>query len=656
MDWQYSIFIGLAPIAGLISLCLIVMIWSKRTTIQTSWLLWLLVLILGWLVTNTLELLAISEVATLFWAKTSYLFIVLIPVGWFGFALQYTNNARYLAPKYFIFFLIVPVTTVVLAWTNALHPLLWQAFQYTPGEYYNALSVTHGPWFWIHAVFSYSVVMAGSALIVKEFFYAPQIYRHQSLWLLIGSSIPLIVNLIYLAKLIPGLNKDYSPISFALAGAALAVGILRFGFMDLKPIAHGALIKCMKEGMLVLDEFDRIVDYNPAFQEIIGRPVDDVVGRPAQQVFYRWPDLLAYLEEPTELQVQIKGPGNRKPCYYSLSASCLSQQSAASGRLFLFRDISSYKLAEETLRASEIRYRALFERTNDAVFIIDLDLVIQTANQHAATLLGYEMDELAGMHIYRIVHKDEWQDAIDKIEMVKSGHLPDIYQRRFIRRDGSPVPVEISLALVHDPDGQPLHIQSIVRDITERKQTENQLKMLASMDALTEVYNRRYFFDLARQEFKRSKRFHHDFSLILMDIDHFKQINDRYGHLVGDQVLYEFAKRCKRTVRAIDMIGRWGGEEFVILLAETSLSDAYHAAERLRGEIESIPIPTTVGQISLTISVGVTSMTTELDLTVEELLVRADKALYRSKDLGRNRVTCWQDGLVFSTTMRVPSV
>lgn len=170
----------------------------------------------------------------------------------------------------------------------------------------------------------------------------------------------------------------------------------------------------------------------------------------------------------------------------------------------------------------------------------------------------------------------------------------------------------------------------------------SEVEQLASTDSLTGLHNRRHFMELAKREFGRARRYQRPLTAIMIDIDHFKQVNDTYGHAVGDQVLQIVAERFRKTVRDIDILGRYGGEEFATLLLETGLDGACTVAERLRQCVTEPPINTDGDTLSITISVGVAILDkacTDLDI----LLVRADQALYVAKQAGRNRVFIWRE-------------
>jgi diguanylate cyclase (GGDEF)-like protein len=164
-----------------------------------------------------------------------------------------------------------------------------------------------------------------------------------------------------------------------------------------------------------------------------------------------------------------------------------------------------------------------------------------------------------------------------------------------------------------------------------------ELQTLAITDPLTGIYNRRYFFNIARREFDRSHRYGHPLSIIMLDIDHFKRVNDQHGHGVGDVVLQAAAQRCLRSVREVDILARYGGEEFVALITETGLAQAQIVAERFRSAIAGEPILVNGISVSITASIGVSSLDDEC-ADLDCLLMRADQALYNAKEAGRDVV------------------
>jgi diguanylate cyclase (GGDEF)-like protein/PAS domain S-box-containing protein len=191
-------------------------------------------------------------------------------------------------------------------------------------------------------------------------------------------------------------------------------------------------------------------------------------------------------------------------------------------------------------------------------------------------------------------------------------------------------------AIAVDYGGAP-SILVALNDISQRKELEAELFHQASTDALTGVSNRRYFMAQAEQELRRSRRFARELSVMMVDLDHFKHVNDEHGHAAGDAILQGVVKRALESLRQSDQLGRLGGEEFAVILPETGLTAANEAAERLRKHVADRPFIAEPLIVPCTVSVGVAQMNAN-DGTIDDLFNRADKALYRAKKQGRNRV------------------
>lgn len=175
----------------------------------------------------------------------------------------------------------------------------------------------------------------------------------------------------------------------------------------------------------------------------------------------------------------------------------------------------------------------------------------------------------------------------------------------------------------------------------ENSRLYQEVQSLAILDPLTQIYNRRGFADIATREIERAQRFGHSLALLFLDIDHFKEVNDTYGHAAGDQILSEIAERCKNTIRNVDVISRHGGEEFLVLLLESNLKNARIIANRVQSVIKEYPFQTDTGPISITVSIGIAEFNEQVN-GLSTLIHNADMALYKAKSSGRNRVIVFQ--------------
>ena len=182
-----------------------------------------------------------------------------------------------------------------------------------------------------------------------------------------------------------------------------------------------------------------------------------------------------------------------------------------------------------------------------------------------------------------------------------------------------------------------LELTARLRNMLSLREYVLELKRLATIDSLTAVYNRRYFLEDAEKEFARACRYEKSLSILMLDADKFKRVNDQFGHSGGDAVLVELASICRSELREVDFMGRLGGEEFAICLSETNSAAAALVAERLRCALEDTTVVTDLGKVNFTVSIGFTAKQ-EDDCSLSKLLNRADRALYAAKSAGRNRI------------------
>ena len=188
-------------------------------------------------------------------------------------------------------------------------------------------------------------------------------------------------------------------------------------------------------------------------------------------------------------------------------------------------------------------------------------------------------------------------------------------------------------------------ITQLSEEITVRKRAQTKLQQLARTDPLTGLFNRRYFFEIAKKEFAEASRYNRPLSVVVLDLDMFKNINDAYGHLAGDQVLVHIGDLLCKETREPDIPARYGGEEFIILMPETDYVSAKFFTERLRQLVEESRVYYENYSISLTVSIGIAQKNNkESAETLDQLISKADQALYKAKDKGRNRVICYLEG------------
>jgi diguanylate cyclase (GGDEF)-like protein/PAS domain S-box-containing protein len=297
-----------------------------------------------------------------------------------------------------------------------------------------------------------------------------------------------------------------------------------------------------------------------------------------------------------------------------------------------------YALFRAELEARNNLLVAALEAAANGIMITDKSAVITWVNSAFTRLTGYNAKEAIGHKPTTLLNSGVQDERF--YQAMWNNIMQGKYWRGELinkRKNGTLYHEELSIAPVKNKAGDITHFIGIKDDITERKQLENQLQKLANTDPLTHLFNRRVFLEKLAQELARLARCTtQSAALLMIDLDYFKRINDTYGHAMGDEVLRRFAYIVRKTSRVIDIPARLGGEEFAILLPNTTQNEAMTIAERLRRQVADIAISHEKGLVNVTISIGGVALSAnEVDNDV--VLSHADTALYEAKDAGRNQ-------------------
>lgn len=517
---QFSFFVLFSPFACVVSAGVALYCWQHRYARGAAPLASAMSAATAYLLINTFELVAPSPQATLFFARLCYPFIGLLTVNWLAFTIAYADRGKLLTTKYYALLWIIPVITTILVFTNDAHRLIWNQYTFAPvaNGFLHMRVAAYGLWFWAAWLYSHTMILAGAGLIIWSSIFPKWQFQMQSRWTLAGAIVPLVFNALYVLRIIPGLYKDFSPLSYAFSGIFFAISIFKYRLLDLTPFARATMIDNSDDGMLTLDAEYRVVDFNPAGFKILDKTHPLALGKP-YPLLSPYLDLLAKAREEDTLQMEI---------------------------------------------------------------ILD----------------GQESDECYDLRIRRL--RDQRQETI--------GYLVSFH------------------------------------NITEHKKLLQITEQLAVQDSLTGVLNRHYFIAQAKEEIERIRNEDGHFSIVMIDIDFFKKINDTLGHKAGDQVLQAFVSALRLSLRGADLIGRIGGDEFVVLLPNTRLQTARQLADRLCAQFAGRPLQTEdCGSIPITLSMGIAESSWRDLHSLEEIIEQADKHLYLAKELGRNQI-CVAEG------------
>ncbi len=330
-----------------------------------------------------------------------------------------------------------------------------------------------------------------------------------------------------------------------------------------------------------------------------------------------------------ELQALRKG-GAEFPMELSLSAVRRRNEWIAIG---IIRDISERKKAEQALQESHEALQSILQTTLDGFWRVDGLGNLLEVNQTYCDMSGFTREELLAMRIPDLEAMLSPYEVSDRIQRIfKQGHAQ--FETMHRRKDGSIWRVEVSTAFSSLSGGQ---IFVFIRDITERKRLQDELLQFATIDEMTGAINRRHFMLLARNEHRRAVRLQQEMTLVLIDLDYLKPINDVHGHSVGDLALQLLVRVFQQSIRGIDIFARLGGDEFVLLLPGASSEQAREVVDRALRKMAAQPISYEGHSVAITASVGIASLSSDDD-TLDLLISRADHAMYLAKQSGRNRV------------------
>lgn len=487
----------------------------------------------------------ISLGAKIFWLNTMFIGVASLPTLFLLFVLAFTHNDVWLTRRNLFLLSIYPAVAILLQWTNPYHHLLYLSFKTVQVNDFMVLEFTRGPLYFVNVIYSYAMIGTGLLLLSQAALHLGTLYQNQYRLIIVGSILPWAAS-IYSENYFDVLHGlDFAPLTFGLSGVIFLFGVLRTNLMDLIPIARSHLIENMRDGILVLDAQNRIVDMNPAMENFIEKKVSFYMGKNVFDVFQVWMEqtdlFLDGMETRTELQIP-RDPSR----YLDLHVTPLYDQSQLlNGRLMVFRDITERKHVEKRLRYVNDRLQA-----------------------------------------------------------------------------------------------QLIEISSL----------QTKLREQAIRDPLTNLFNRRYLEETLERELARAGREGYSVCVMMIDLDHFKRVNDTYGHEAGDEVLKALAMTLSEECRRGDFACRFGGEEFVVVMPNINLRTAYERAESVRQSLNSLHVPYGQCKLTITISMGIACYPINGE-TREAVLRAADQAMYGAKEAGRDHILSYDEFQVLQDGM-----
>ena len=474
--------------------------------------------------------------AQIFWIRLSHAVFVPAPLTFLVFIAQLTGRDRWLTQINLLLLSIEPLLTIAVI---ALNPasLFYRLFHPVMAHGFDQMAWDPGPWFWFNTACSYLFLLGAVVVLLRALLQAGAYARVQLATVLVGCVIPWGVNAYALLTPAASQNLELTPLAAAASGVIFTYALFRQRLLDIVPVARGLLFENLRDGVLVLDTNNRLVDANRAAQRILH--IDDAAyGTHIWEIVPHWREFgeAADMSRP---EVSFELQSRRDPSrYYDVSViALLDNRGRQNGHLISLRDITERKQAELALHKMNLR-------------------------------LQRQVKKISALH-------DELQEQ-------------------------------------------------------------------AIRDPLTGLYNRRYLDETLEREFSRARRASYPISVILMDADEFKQVNDTYGHKSGDRVLTVLGEIIRQSIRAGDIPCRYGGEEFVIVLPDTPIEIAAQRAEQIRQRFHSVRFFKGEEPVVPSLSLGIAAYPAN-GRSAGKVLHAADRAMYAAKSAGGNKAVRYDD-------------
>ncbi len=486
LQFPPAFFILLA--AGLSTATLMLFVANRRMTPAANTFLLLLAGCTYWSLIYALQNL-MSDLTWKTWLDTAVnLGILVVPAAWLTFTLDYTGISRRCNRRNYALLAIEPLLVLALILTNDQHYLYYASprrpWAEIDGNIYFHLDA--GPLFWAHTAYSYLLILAGSMVLVSWALRSRGLYRAQVMTLIGAALFPWIANLLTLTAPLFHLNVmiDLTPIFFSTSGVLLAAAFFRFRLLNITPLARDLLFEVLEDSLIVLDHENRVVDINPAACRLFDVYPQNILGKPAGEMFGALLPFARPFIHTAETHQVIELPFKGELRAFDLRISPVAPpRSARSGRMVLLREISTVHRAQKALEKSEARYRQLIESSPDAIFVLDTQGIILLANPLALDLFVLPPACVeARMSLCSLIAEEE-RDAqtLALLTVLESG-FPLYLETTAVAWDGHHFPVELSFSPIFYPNQPVEEVLCILRDVTVRKRNEENLLRAAESE------------------------------------------------------------------------------------------------------------------------------------------------------------------------------
>ena len=632
-----------------------------------------------WMFAVVFELMNTDLETIFFWSKIEYIGVVIVPVTFFITTILYTGYEKWITRKRVILLSVIPFITLVLSSTNELHGLIWSNLTLITVDFGTVMFYEYGACFWLYIAYSYILLIISFVILIRSLINSFRFFRWQSIAMITTLTICWLANILYVFKLDFFADFDTTPIAFSISSLVLVFGISRLKMGDITPVARETIVENMKDAIIVLDVRNRIIYLNNIANNLFKnnkKSSGGLIGRYISEIL---PDCSGYFDN-TFNSPEIVGDiifvknGQKRNYDIQINPIMYNAYGKPSGKVVVIRDITNRKIIEKNLKRRiefekltatlstnfiNIGINDIDDEINNAlkkigkfagadrsyVFLLTNDSK-KMSNTHKWCSEGIEpqIDRLKEMPVETLPW---WMEKLNRLEMIYIPRVSDLPSKANSEKEILQlqnikslivVPIVHSRSLIgflgfdlvreeniwEKEIIVPLKIiGDIFANVLERKRTEKKIKYMTFHDSLTDLYNRDYFEEeLKRLDTERQL----PLSLIVGDVDMLKLVNDIFGHNEGDKLLKKISKIIKDCCREEDIIARWGGDEFFIILPKTNGKAVLKIVKRIRNNCakdKTFIVP-------LSVSLGF-SVKNNILQNVQEKIIEAEDKMYNEK-------------------------
>jgi len=465
-----------------------------------------------WMLCYAMEILIVDLRAKLLWNKMQYLGIVTMPTAWFIYSIYYAGHGAWLTRRRYILLGMIPFLTLVLAFTNELHGLIWSCVVHVTQDTYPVLDHAFGFWLQGYILYAYLLLFISFIILFRMFLKQKRLYRRQIAVLVMAAVLILLANFIRRYGFV-----DMEPFAVALICLPIAWALFRLRLEDIVPVAYDFIIEGMHDPVIVLDTKNRILDLNVAARDLFDLTDTELIGRHIKELWHDWIDENELADSTKEMvkELELEKEGVRRS--YELRISPLfDARKGLISRVVVMRDITENKkaekvlqtarqrleerveqrtaeltqanrqliqeieerkFAEKALRESEEKYRSVLESIEDGFFEVDIAGNFTFFNDAACQMGGYSRSELMGMNNREYMDRKNAKKVLRVFNRVYRTSEPQkAFDWEIVRKDGNKIHVDASVSLIRNSENEPIGFRGIVRDVTERKRAEEALR------------------------------------------------------------------------------------------------------------------------------------------------------------------------------------